>query len=118
MTKTEKNEIIIIVLYFLSFLIFDLVSVGIMFDGNLSKMIGGNYNFFELLASFANAGVYHFIFVSFIAICIKFNKKINIEYKNIIRWFPLCTFIFALPMCIPTAFVVRSLLYNNKSGEK
>lgn len=46
MTKTEKNEIIIIVLYFLSFLIFDLVSVGIMFEGNLSKMIGGNYNFF------------------------------------------------------------------------
>ena len=39
MTKTEKNKIIIIVLYFLSFLIFDLVSVGIMFDGNLSKMI-------------------------------------------------------------------------------
>ena len=111
MTKTEKNKIIIIVLYFLSFLIFDLVSVGIMFDGNLSKMIGGNYNFFELLASFANAGVYHFIFVSFIAICTKFNKKINIEYKNIIRWFPLCTFIFALPMCIPTAFVVRSFLY-------
>ncbi len=51
----------------------------IMFDGNLIKMIGGNYNVVELLSSFANAGIYHFIFMSCIVIFIKFNKKINIK---------------------------------------
>lgn len=50
MTKTEKNKILIVVLYFLPFLIFDLVSEIIMFDGDLSQMIGGNYNLFKILA--------------------------------------------------------------------
>lgn len=111
MTKTERNKILIVVLYFLSFLIFDLISEIIMFNGNLREMIGGNYNFFKLLAFYAKAGVYHFIFVSCIAIYTKFNKKINVEYKNIIRWFPLCTFILALPMLIPTSIVIRIFSY-------
>lgn len=110
MTKIEKNKILIVVLYFLSLLIFGFVSELILFNGDLSQMIGGNYNFFALLASYAKAGVYHFILVSFIATYVKFSKKINIEYKNIIRWFPLCTFVFALPMCIPNAIIVRIYL--------
>lgn len=111
MTKTEKNKISIVILYFLSFLIFDLVSEIIMFDGDLNQMIGGNYNFFKILGLYAKNGVYYFIFLSCIAIYVKFSKKINIEYKNIIRWLPLCTFILALPMCIPNAILVRIYLY-------
>ncbi len=106
----NKNKILIIFLYFFSLIIFDLISISILFDGNLIKMIGGNYNVFELLASFANAGVYHFIFISCIVIFVKFSKKINIEYKHMIYWFPLCTFILALPMSIPVAILIRIYL--------
>lgn len=111
MCKKTKNKLIIIFLYFLSFLLFDLIFVIYKFDGNVGEIIGGNYDFFDLLASFADAGVYHFVFISFIAICVKFIKDLDIEYKHIFYWFPLCTFIFALPMIIPTAIVIRIYLY-------
>lgn len=111
MTKKDKNEILIVFLYFLSFLIFDLVIVIWEFDGNVQEIVGGNCDVFTLLASFADAGVYHFIFITIIAVCVKISKKIDIEYKNIIRYFPLCTFILALPMSVPTAIIIRMYIY-------
>lgn len=111
MSKKDKNEILIVLLYFLSFLIFDVVIAIGQFDGDPRKIVEGHYDFFAVLASFANAGVYHFIFISCIAIYVKFSKKIDVEYKNIIRYFPLCTFILALPMSTPTVIMVRSCIH-------
>lgn len=110
MLKKDKNKILIIVLYFLSLLIFELIIGIILFDGDTKKVVEGYYDFFDIIASSIKAGIYHFIFISCIAIYVKFSKKIDIEYKHIIYWFPLCTFIFSLPISCLASTIVRIYL--------
>ncbi len=110
MLKKDKNKILIIVLYFLSLLIFELIIWIILFDRDTRKVVEGYYDFFDIIASSIKAGIYHFIFISCIAIYVKFSKKIDIEYKHIIYWFPLCTFIFSLPISCLANTIVRIYL--------
>lgn len=111
MSKKDKNKILIIVfLYFLSLLIFELVIGIILFDGDTRKVVEAYYDFFDIIVSSIKAGIYHFIFISCIAIYVKFSKKIDIEYKHIIYWFPLCTFIFSLPISCLASTIVRIYL--------
>ncbi len=106
MLKKDKSKILIIVLYFLSLLIFELIIGIILFDGDTIKVVEGYYDFFDVIASSIKAGIYHFIFISCLAIYVKFSKKIDIEYKHIIYWFPLCTFLFSLPIsCLASTIV-------------
>lgn len=110
MLKKDKNKIFIIVLYFLSLLIFELIIGIVLFDGDTRKVVEGYYDFFAIISPSIKAGIYHFIFISCIAIYVKFSKKIDIEYKHIIYWLPLCTFIFALPISCLASTLVRIYL--------
>lgn len=97
--------------FFLSLLIFELVIGIVLFDGDTRKVVDGYYDFFAVFTSSIKAGVYHFIFISCIAIYVKFSPKIDIEYKHIIYWFPLFTFIFALPISCLASTIVRMYIY-------
>ena len=51
MSKKDKNKILIIVfLYFLSLLIFELVIGIILFDGDTRKVVEAYYDFFDIIA--------------------------------------------------------------------
>ena len=58
---------------------------------------------------FVVACFYHFIFVSIIAICIIFIKKIPKILKNIVYTFPILDIFLALPMMLPTVMVAKLL---------
>ncbi len=105
MSKIEKNKWLIIVLYFLSLMVFELITVSCRFD--IRMVTEGYYNFFSLIGAYFEGGIYHFLFVSCLALYAKYSKNIKKEYKNIFYWFPLCTFIFTWPMVIPTSAVIR-----------
>ncbi len=105
MSKIEKNKWLIIALYFLSLMLFELITVSCRFD--IRMVTEGYYDFFAVIGAFIEGGIYHFIFVSFLALYVKFSKRIKNEYKNLFYWFPLCTFIFTYPMFFPTATVIR-----------
>lgn len=109
MPKKTKNKMLIVFFYFLSLLIFELV-IGIgNFDKNAAACVKDGNNFFALFAPFAEAGIYHFVVVSFFAIYTVFSKKIDSKYKEIIYWFPALTYIFSLPMGLVAAIVARFL---------
>lgn len=109
MSKKTKNKILIFLFYFLSFLLFELI-IGVgKFDENARQCIEDGDNALALFAPFVESGSYHFIFICCIVIYVKFSKKISIDNKHLIYWFPLCTFLFTLPMIIPTVIVARFL---------
>lgn len=110
MSKKSKNKILIVFFYFLSLFIFELIIGIVLVDEDIKGVVEGHYDFFAVMAVSIKAGIYHFIFVSLVAICVKFNKKIDIEYKHIIYCFPLCTYIFSLPMSCLASTIVRILL--------
>ncbi len=104
-----RNKILLIFSYFSSLLIFELI-LGIgNFDNNIQNCKAKNFNVLAILVPFVEAGICHFIFISCITIWIKYNKKISIDNKHLIYWFPVCTFLFTLPMIIPTVIVARFL---------
>lgn len=108
--KKTKNKMLIVFFYFLSLLIFELI-IGIgKFDKNAASCVRDGNNFFALFAPFAEAGIYHFVVVSFLVIYTVFSKKIDSKYKEIIYWFPALTYIFSLPMSCLASTIVRILL--------
>ena len=110
MKQETKNKILIVLAYFISLILFELV-IGIgTFDQSARESAKLGYdNPFVLFAPFAEAGFYHFIFVSLVAIYVRVSKKIAKDYKHVIYWFPLLTFYLTLPMSIPTAIIARIL---------
>lgn len=99
MTKKTKNIILIILIYIISLFIFELI-IGV---GGFEKTIqyceeNGNANPLIVYVSMTEAGVYHFIVVSIIAIACMFYKKLDKNYKTVIYLFPMFTFFFSFPM--------------------
>lgn len=103
MSKQTKNKILIILFYLISLFLFEFIIGDCNFEKNAEKCVTDGANFFALFAPYVEVGFYHFIFISCIVIYVKFSKKIDIEYKHIIYWFPLITFIFSLPMGLLSA---------------
>ena len=110
MAKTTKNKMFLVLGFFVSLIVFELI-IGIgTFEKNATEAARLGYdNPFVLFAPFGEAAFYHFIFVSFIAIIVKFIKKIPLEYKHVLYWFPLYTVYLAMPMCIPTIYIAKIL---------
>ena len=109
MSQKTKKILLMIVIYAISLFLFELI-IG---NGNFEKVEHeciekGYYTPFPYFTSFIEAGIYHFIVVTIIAIICKFNKKIGITYKKVIYIFPFLTFIFSLPMMIPTTLFARA----------
>ena len=98
MSKQTKNKILIILFYLISLFLFEFIIGDCNFEKNAQECVSNGDSVFALFAPYGEAGFYHFIFISCIAIYVKFSKKIDIAYKHIIYWFPLITFIFSLPM--------------------
>lgn len=114
MSKKTRNIIIIVLCYFVSLFLFELI-IG---DGNFMKIAedcdqkGANTPF-PYMTSYVIAGINHFVLVSFIAIKFIFVKNINSAYKKIIYSFPIITFIFSLPMSfLSTLFAKVFHLYG------
>lgn len=108
MSKQTKNKILIILFYLISLFLFEFIIGDCNFEKNAQECVSNGDSVFALFAPYGEAGFYHFIFISCIAIYVKFSKKIDIEYKHIIYWLPLCTFIFALPMSCLATYVVKA----------
>ena len=98
MSTQTKNKILIILFYLISLFLFEFIIGDCNFEKNAQECVSNGDSVFALFALYGEAGFYHFIFISCIAIYVKFSKKIDIAYKHIIYWFPLITFIFSLPM--------------------
>ena len=108
MSKKTKNKILIILIYFISLFIFEVI-IGV---GGFEKTIQycaekGNSNPLMVYAPMIEAGVYHFIFVSIIAIACIFYKKLDKSYKIIIYFFPMFTFYLSFPMWLLAAMFCR-----------
>ena len=108
MSKKSKNKILIIFIYFISFFIFELI-IGV---GGIEKTLQycaetGNVTPLIIYVPIVEAGVYHFIFVSIIAIACVFYKKLDRSYKTIIYFFPMFTFFFSYTMWILTTMFCK-----------
>jgi len=65
------------------------------------------FNVLAPLVTPIEAGIWHFICVSIVAIICKFIKPIDKSYKNIIYAFPIITFIFSIPMGLLTTYLAN-----------
>ena len=114
MSKKTINIIVIVLCYFISLFLFELL-IG---DGNFMKIAEdcdkkGFNTPFPYMTSYIIAGINHFVVVSFIAIIFIFVKNINSAYKKIIYSFPIITFVFYLPMSfLSTLFAKAFHLYG------
>ena len=110
MKRETKNKILIILAYLFSLFLFELfIGVGTFEQNSIECARLGYDNPLVLFTPYVEAGIYHFIFVSFIAICVRFSKKIDKKYKYIIYWFPLFTFYLSLPMSFPASLIANVL---------
>ena len=105
MSKKTKNIILMIIIYIISLFLFELI-IGV---GNFSKVeeicVRNGYNTpFPYFISFVFAGIYHFIFVTAVAIISLFFKRIDKAYKTTLFIFPFFTYLFSLPMMIPACY--------------
>ena len=97
--QKTKNKLMIWLLYLLSLCIFNMFGAIKFFDrvqlladeGYGGPMLG--------ISMLCVSGVYHFIFVTIIAIYVAFCKKINKDYKTIFYFFPLITFFISPIIC-------------------
>lgn len=108
MSKKTRNIILIILIYFISLFIFELI-IGV---GEFEKTMQycnekGNSNPLIVFTPCIEAGVYHFIFVAIIAIVCIFYKKLGKSYKKIIYFFPMFTFFLSFPMWMLTTMFCR-----------
>lgn len=94
--------------YMITLFLFELIiGVGNFLEIEKDCVEKGYYTPFPYFTSFIMAGIYHFILVLFIAVISIFIKKLDKVYKIILCIFPLITFIFSLPMMIPTTIFAR-----------
>ena len=109
--KNIQYNIYMLLLYFVSLIIFQFI-FGIFHVGadsqayhiiNPAEIIG------LVFEPFVYAGIIHFIFVSIIAICFAFNKKIKKEYKYVAYFLPFLTFYLTLPVSIVTCYIANFL---------
>ena len=110
MTRKNKNIFLIITIYFLSFILFELFigAARALENAKISEELG-MLSIFTPFETLIEAGICHFIFVSVIALMCKFIKKIDKAYKHIIYFFPLITFIFAIPIGLMVTYTSNYL---------
>ena len=115
MSRENKIKILLIISYFLSLFLFELVYITLNFEREIKTMVEMNYYFpLSIITPVIQAGIYHFVIVTILAIIIKFSSKIRKEYKKIIYSFPLLTFIFTIPMFFPVGIIARQFgVFNN-----
>ena len=109
MSKKTRNIIILILCYFISLFLFE-VLIG---DKNCMRIMQnceqkGFNTPFPYFTSYMIAGINHFILVTGIAIVVTFIKKIDKAYKITFYTFPAITFIFTYPMMIPAMLFAKA----------
>ena len=107
MSKKTKNKLLIIILYIISLFLFEFFIGQCNFKKAEQECFENGYFFTYIFGPYIGAGVYHFIFISFIAICVALNKKIDTQYKHIVYWLPIATYTFSFPMGM-----VCMIIYN------
>ena len=110
MNKKTKISILIITIYFISFFLFELfIGTARTLEYVEECVEQDMFNVLAPLVTSIEAGIWHFICVSIVAIICKFIQQINKSYKNIIYAFPIITFIFSIPMGILTTYLSNIL---------
>ena len=106
MTRKTKISILIITTYFISFFLFELFIGTARTLEYLEECVEQDmFNVLAPLVTHIEAGIWHFICVSIVAIICKFIKQIDKSYKNIIYAFPIITFIFSIPVGLMTLYI-------------
>ena len=101
MKLQTKNKIKIWIGYWLFFFIFEILGIIKTFK-ELELLSDEGYGGPALaIALVYGPGIYYFVFITVVTICVAFNKKINKIYKNTFYFFPLITliaspFVFAI----------------------
>ena len=94
MSKKNRNIILIILGFLLSLFLFQLI-IGCYLR---ETFYDSNDDMFVVAFSpIINAGIYHFIFISVMAILVRFTK-IDKTYKKILAYLPVYTVVLSLPM--------------------
>ena len=97
--QKTKNKLIICLSYLLSLCMFNMVGA-IKFLDRVQLLADEGYGGPMLgISMLCVSGVYHFIFVTIIAIYVAFSNKINKDYKTIFYFFPLITFFISPLIC-------------------
>ena len=110
MLKNVGKVALILLIYLSTLIFFELVFGAMKLGENQFYMEEHGFaNPLLLLTPFIMAGFYHFIFVSLLAICTIFIKKVPHIVKNTIYIFPLLTIFLAYPMMIPTSMLANLL---------
>ena len=106
MSKETKIKIVIVIGYFISLFLFELVNNILNYNKYMEFVESIDVHVLAVIfIPSIEAGICHFICVSIMAIIGKFFLKISKEYKKIIYFFPVLTFIFTIPMSLPVMYV-------------
>ena len=100
MSKKIKNIILIIIVFLISLLFFELVFGVRNFDEMMKEAterdLGGP---FIIFTPFVLAGIYHAIFIGIITIILRFTNA-DKTYKKIIAYLPVYSLVLILPMML------------------
>ncbi len=106
MTRKTKISILIITIYLISLFLFELfIGTARTLEYVEECVEQDMFNVLAPLVTPIEAGIWHFICVSIVAIICKFIKPIDKSYKNIIYAFPIITFIFSIPVGLMTLYI-------------
>lgn len=108
MKRKTKISILIIIIYFISFFLFEFLigSARVLENAKRSEELG-MLSIFTPLETLIEAGIWHFICALIVAIVCRFIKQIDKSYKHIIYALPMITFIFSIPIGLMTTYFAK-----------
>lgn len=108
MTRKTKITILIILIYFVTFFLFELFIGSARVLEYLEECMNlDRFNVLAPLVTIIEAGIWYFICLLIVAMVCKCIKKIDKSYKHIVYSFPIITFIFSIPMGLLTTYLAN-----------